>query len=68
MPELFEVQKIALESGALMSTLSGSGSTFFTPLPMEMNALQIPQPLEGRKFPLKIIRGNFQVRKPPGKN
>jgi homoserine kinase len=29
MPELFEVQKIALESGALMSTLSGSGSTFF---------------------------------------
>ncbi len=30
MPELFEVQKIALSSGALMSTLSGSGSTFFT--------------------------------------
>jgi len=29
MPELFEVQKIALESGALMSTLSGSGSTMF---------------------------------------
>jgi len=29
MPELFEVQKLALESGALMSTLSGSGSTFF---------------------------------------
>jgi len=30
MPELFEVQKVALNSGALMSTLSGSGSTFFT--------------------------------------
>ena len=30
MPELFEVQKIALNQGALMSTLSGSGSTFFT--------------------------------------
>ena len=30
MPDLFEVQKIALENGALMSTLSGSGSTFFT--------------------------------------
>ncbi len=30
MPELFEVQKIALHNGALMSTLSGSGSTFFT--------------------------------------
>lgn len=29
MPELFEVQKIALKNGALMSTLSGSGSTFF---------------------------------------
>jgi homoserine kinase len=29
MPELFSVQKIALENGALMSTLSGSGSTFF---------------------------------------
>jgi len=30
MPELFRVQNIALENGALMSTLSGSGSTFFT--------------------------------------
>lgn len=28
-PELFEVQKRALENGALMSTLSGSGSSFF---------------------------------------
>lgn len=30
MPELFAVQKVALRNGALMSTLSGSGSTFFT--------------------------------------
>lgn len=30
MPELFEVQKTALNAGALMSTLSGSGSTFFS--------------------------------------
>jgi homoserine kinase len=30
MPELFEVQKTALKNGALMSTLSGSGSTFFS--------------------------------------
>ncbi len=30
MPELFELQKVALENGALMSTLSGSGSTFFS--------------------------------------
>jgi homoserine kinase len=29
LPELFEVQKLALKEGALMSTLSGSGSTFF---------------------------------------
>ena len=28
-PILFEVQKTALNNGALMSTLSGSGSTFF---------------------------------------
>ncbi len=42
MPELFEVQKIALESGALMSTLSGSGSTFFT-LCYGDDASKIPQ-------------------------
>ena len=30
LPELFEVQRLALESGALMSTLSGSGSSFFS--------------------------------------
>ena len=30
LPELFTVQKLAYESGALMSTLSGSGSTFFS--------------------------------------
>lgn len=29
LPELFDIQSIALEEGALMSTLSGSGSTFF---------------------------------------
>jgi homoserine kinase len=30
LPELFAVQKVSYESGALMSTLSGSGSTFFS--------------------------------------
>ncbi len=30
LPELFTVQKTAYDSGALMSTLSGSGSTFFS--------------------------------------
>lgn len=29
LPELFKVQKFALNNGALMSTLSGSGSSFF---------------------------------------
>ncbi len=29
LPELFTIQKIALDYGALMSTLSGSGSSFF---------------------------------------
>ncbi|NPA60968.1 MAG: homoserine kinase [Epsilonproteobacteria bacterium] len=49
MPELFEVQKIALESGALMSTLSGSGSTFFT-LCYGDDASKIHKKLE-EKFP-----------------
>ncbi len=30
LPDLFGVQKMAYDNGALMSTLSGSGSTFFT--------------------------------------
>jgi homoserine kinase len=29
MPELFDIQKFALANGSLMSTLSGSGSSFF---------------------------------------
>jgi homoserine kinase len=28
-PDLFKIREIALREGALMSTLSGSGSTFF---------------------------------------
>jgi homoserine kinase len=49
MPELFEVQKVALENGALMSTLSGSGSTFFT-LCYAVDASKIHKALEA-KFP-----------------
>jgi homoserine kinase len=49
MPELFEVQKIALKNGALMSTLSGSGSTFFN-LVYEKDAQKIAQALE-KNFP-----------------
>jgi len=45
MPELFRVQSIALDNGALMSTLSGSGSTFFT-LCYEDDALRVAKALE----------------------
>ncbi len=49
MPELFDVQKIALKHGALMSTLSGSGSTFFN-LAYDKDADKIAKALEAR-FP-----------------
>ncbi|KIM07967.1 MAG: serine kinase [Sulfurovum sp. PC08-66] len=49
MPELFEVQKIALKYGGLMSTLSGSGSTFFT-LCYEEDSVEIANRLQ-KRFP-----------------
>jgi len=49
MPELFEVQKVALKNGALMSTLSGSGSTFFN-LTYDSDAEEIANSLKN-KFP-----------------
>jgi len=49
MPELFDVQKTALKHGAIMSTLSGSGSTFFN-LVYEKDALRIHTALE-KRFP-----------------
>ncbi len=49
MPELFDVQKLALKHGALMSTLSGSGSTFFN-LVYDKDADKIAQVLQTR-FP-----------------
>ncbi|WP_295418358.1 homoserine kinase [Sulfurovum sp.] len=49
MPELFDVQKMALKHGALMSTLSGSGSTFFN-LAYDKDAEKIAQVLQAR-FP-----------------
>lgn len=45
MKELFEVRKIALENGAIMSTLSGSGSSFFN-LVYEKDAGYIAQKLK----------------------
>ncbi len=47
MPELIEVQKIALDNGALMSTLSGSGSSFFT-LCFEGDAQKIKSALKAK--------------------
>jgi len=49
MPELIEVQNLSLSKGALMSTLSGSGSTFFS-LCYEDDASKIAEELQG-KFP-----------------
>jgi homoserine kinase len=49
MPELFDVQKTALKNGALMSTLSGSGSTFFS-LTYDRDAEKIADALRAR-FP-----------------
>ncbi|WP_428023646.1 homoserine kinase [Arcobacter sp.] len=58
MPELFEVQKCALNSGALMSTLSGSGSTLFSICYFE-DAKKIEKDLR-TKFPhFKVFISGF---------
>lgn len=58
MPELFEVQKCALKSGALMSTLSGSGSTLFSICYFE-DAKKIEKELRA-KFPhFKVFISGF---------
>lgn len=49
MPELFDVQKTALKNGALMSTLSGSGSTLFS-IAYNQDATNLEQALKN-KFP-----------------
>ncbi|PHS56434.1 MAG: homoserine kinase [Sulfurimonas sp.] len=54
LPELFSVQKIAYESGALMSTLSGSGSTFFS-MSYDEDAPMIANRLK-QKFPEFIVK------------
>jgi len=54
LPELFSVQKIAYESGALMSTLSGSGSTFFS-MSYDEDAAMIANKLS-QKFPDFLVK------------
>ena len=58
MPELFAVQKVALRNGALMSTLSGSGSTFFN-MAYEKDTSKLVKKLE-ENFPhFKIMVSDF---------
>ncbi len=56
LPELFTLQKLALANGALMSTLSGSGSTFFNMVYKE-DAKRLAAKLKERfgKFQVKIL-------------
>ena len=54
LPELFSVQKVAYESGALMSTLSGSGSTFFN-MAYDEDSAMISNKLK-QKFPEFIVK------------
>lgn len=58
MPELFEVQKTALKQGALMSTLSGSGSTLFS-LALTEDCKKIEQALKARFPHFKIYISGF---------
>jgi homoserine kinase len=55
-PELFKVREIALREGALMSTLSGSGSTFFN-LAYKDDAYSIYSSLKSnfKDFEVKIL-------------
>lgn len=56
LPELFEVQKISLDNNAIMSTLSGSGSSFFT-LAYKDDTKKIKEKLKNKfiKFRIKLL-------------
>ncbi|RXJ87435.1 homoserine kinase [Arcobacter sp. CECT 8985] len=58
MPELFEVQKASLRAGSLMSTLSGSGSTFFS-LAYADDCKKIEKELRTRFPHFKIFTTDF---------
>jgi len=58
MPELFDVQKTALRSGALMSTLSGSGSTLFS-ICFADDARKIEKSLRNRFPHFKVFSVDF---------
>lgn len=54
LPELFAVQRLAYEEGALMSTLSGSGSTFFN-MVYDEDAQKLATSF-GQRFPDFIVK------------
>ncbi|MGA1932162.1 homoserine kinase [Arcobacter sp. YIC-464] len=58
MPELFDVQKTALRNGALMSTLSGSGSTLFS-ICYADDAKRIEKALKNRFAHFKVFTSDF---------
>lgn len=58
MPELFDVQKTALSNGALMSTLSGSGSTFFS-LCYQDDSQKLSQALENKFTGFRVFTCNL---------
>lgn len=58
MRELFEVQKIALQNGALMSTLSGSGSSFFS-MVYEDEAVSLQKKLQEKFVNFRVEIYNF---------
>ncbi|MDR0746345.1 MAG: homoserine kinase [Helicobacteraceae bacterium] len=61
LPPLFDVQKCALDNGALMSVLSGSGSSFFNMALDEESAIVIENALK-RSFPQwKVRRVEFDT-------
>ena len=53
-PILFSVQKCALENGALMSTLSGSGSSFFN-LCLEDDMSHLLQTLQKKFYRFRVV-------------
>ena len=58
MKELFEVREIALANGALMSTLSGSGSSFFS-MTYEKDAKNLEKKLKNRFENFKVESFGF---------
>lgn len=56
LPELFKVQKLALENGALMSVLSGSGSSFLSiAFKDDIEALSLKMKAKFTQFEVKIL-------------